>query len=126
MPAGGGAEDLNLSIRLPLSKVGSLQSSPFGAARHSGSSRNHSRVRSDKKRTIEASDDSPRSESGQQSIGAAALQSALVRRPRMYAFEEGGKMRPTGIGESSRCARFERKTHLDVGGSELVAGKPGP
>src|SRR3954447_1064436 len=56
---------------------------------------------------------------------AASLDRFFVGRPRMDAIEECHKPGPGRIQSAAHRRGSQRKTHLDIGGSEFRTGKPG-
>src|SRR6266849_9550338 len=57
-------------------------------------------------------------------IRSALLEGAVVGRAGVNAFEKRHRSGMTLLQPAARSSRFQRKTHLDVGGGERIAGEP--
>ena len=57
-------------------------------------------------------------------VRPALFQRARIGRPGMDAFEERHRLGMTLLQPATRGGGFQRKTHLDVGAGEFVAGEP--
>src|ERR1700730_17906313 len=57
-------------------------------------------------------------------VRAAFFQRARIGRAGVDALEERHRLGMTLLEAATRCGGFQRKTHLDVGGGEILAGEP--